>query len=192
MSTSITLFSNSRVLFNNKKELDYACRHFELVEGKIKTVRLKLNSPGHGTADHCCWESVAKTISDFYNHELPEERKTEKIKNCGLENMDVFDCGRFNSLDKAVRLDDASGKQMSVYLSQTHIMKEINRKKPVCVCLKWDSTNAVHSIIIYGYSMTPDSFILHIADPWDGDHDVDYADFSYLYRANWPTTYLTA
>lgn len=179
MNTSFTVHSNSKVVYTIKKELDYSCRHFEMVQGKIKTSHLKLKSPGFGTAQSRCWSSVSQLLSELHQQSVSQEIKAKAISACGLDNVDIIDYSK-------------QAGRINTYLSQSHIMREINRKKPVCICFKQEGTNSVRAMVIYGYSLTPDNFVIHAADPWDGDLQINYASFNSLYKANWTTSYLSA
>jgi hypothetical protein len=186
MTTSLNLVRNSSGT-SAKKELSFASKHFTIVQGKIKDVNLKLNNPEHGTAESCDWVKVSRRIASGYSRTFNGEKTIAELNYPGLEKMQIF-----NRVSRTTIVLGNNRSGMCTSLTQAGIIKEINHKRPLCIIFGQDINNSSQVGIIYGYTLSQGSFILHLADSCNGLTDVSYCNLNSVYNSLGINSYLSA
>jgi hypothetical protein len=190
MKLSETILQNSKVLYQTMKQLSLESQYFEFHLTKTKAVKLKLKNILREDAVKCCKVAIGLSISDYYNnHIIGQDSNGKTSCNSATQHAEYLPS---LGLEDILKKNGHYRKRINSRLSQTTIMKEIDNKRPICINMQWEGSHKTHFIIIYGYELNHDGFLIHIADPWDGLHTIDYENFATFYHTSWTNTYLTA
>ncbi len=187
-----SVLKNSRVLYKNKAHLELEYRHFSEDKNKIQTYKLDFNNTIQSGTIEGSWAAVGHSVSMYYNKKSSIRRITSGVKKMDQAVQGPVLSNATSSLKNALKVTGSHRQLMHKQLSPSHIKKEIQNKRPVCVRFQLEGSSSGHYVVIYGFTQNRNNLTLHIADPWDGYHDVDYEFMPLHFKASWTNTYLTS
>lgn len=187
-----SVIKNSKVLYQSKAQLELEHRHFSEEKTKIQSYKLDYNNVVRSGDTETSWAAIGHSISIYYNKKTSIRRITSGVKKTDDFRNEQSSGNTTISLRNALKLISNHSELMHKQLSPSHIKKEIQNNRPVCVRFQPEGSASGRFVVIYGFTQNDDKLTLHIADPWDGYHDVDYEYMPLHFKANWTSTYLTA
>ncbi len=181
---------SARVLYANAAGMERECRNVAKQESsRQQSRRLEFRNIAR-TKETEGWAAVTCAVSQYYNQKISISRIHTLVKK--QINNGLLPDHAPSALDQGLRVSGHHRHSSGELINEEHIKREINNNRPVCIRLKWDGAPAEHFAVIYGYTLANIRFVLHVADPWDGYHDIDYEHFSSHYKAKCTGTYLTS
>ncbi len=184
---------SGRMLYKSVAHLELEFKHFsESSTKKIQSCKLDFHNVLQKSKKSGGWEAVTYAVSRFYKKNHNTQETIIGVKRGGAKANQVKEHKKLTFLDYALQLTGNFNSSAQDHISPQHIQNEINNNRPVCILLKLEGSKKDHYVVVYGYTINKQNrCILHVADPWDGYHDVDYEYFSEHFKAQWSNTYLT-
>ena len=187
------VLKNSKILYKNKDHFEFESQNLNNKRSKIQSYKLDYNVVARNNNFSGSWTAIGKSVSSYYSKKMTGRRATSEIIKNNEFNLNQTNDRPTHSKNNLIK--STSNKQVQIvgsHLNSSFIKREIQEKRPVCVKFQQEGSSSEHCIVIYGYTQHKNKLILHIADPWDGYHDVDYEYLLLHFKANFINSYLTS